>query len=129
LPDGEERARLINIYRKGLIGDDELERELASISRELSALKERQATLIAEEPRADELRPQALNARTLLEQLRDKLERADAAAKRELVQALVERIEVTTITEEDGKRIPHVTVRYRFAPSVAGENSDCISGV
>ncbi|MDI6894853.1 MAG: recombinase family protein [Bacillota bacterium] len=126
---GEERARLINIYRKGLIDEAELERELGALAREASALEERKAALLAAEYRAEEIRTQALNARTVLEQLRDKLEAADPAAKRELVQALVEKIEVTTITEENGKRIPHVTIRYRFNPPIDPNNSDCKSGV
>lgn len=125
---GEERARLINIYRKGLIDEAELERELGALAREASALEERKAALLAEEYRAEEIRTQALNARTVLEQLRDKLETADPAAKRELVQTLVEKIEVTTITKENGKRVPHVTIRYRFTPPTDPKNSDCKSG-
>jgi hypothetical protein len=114
----EDRQRVINLYRRGLIDDSDVERELTGVEREVATLNDRRARLLAQAHTIQDLKTQTTTARLLLEQLSDKLTDIAWEGKRELVEALVESITVETVVE-DGKRTPKVTIRYRFG----GENS------
>jgi len=60
--------------------------------------------------------------RGILDALRDRIERPSWETRRELVETLVERVSVDTV-EQDGRKRPLVTVRYRFVDP----NSYCSS--
>ena len=120
----EDRQRVINLYRRGLIGDAEVEEELISLQKEIASLQERRDSLLNESFRQQALEAQTANARILLERLRDKAEDPSWDTKRELVETLVESIVVHTLVE-NGRKVPKITVRYRFVE----KNSDSSSGV
>lgn len=129
-----DRQRVINLYRRGLIDDGEVEKELTGLEREVSLLNDRRSRLLAQVYTLQEFKTQSTTARLLLEQLRDQLADITWEGKRDLVQALVESISVATLVEA-GKRAPQVTIRYRFGGGHAGGSgtdggkkiSDCYS--
>lgn len=108
-----DRQRVINLYRRGLIDDAEVEKELTGLEREVALLNDRRSQLLAQVYTRQEFKTQSTTARLLLEQLRDQLADITWEGKRDLVQALVESISVATLVEAD-KRVPQVTIRYRF---------------
>lgn len=107
-----ERARLLTVYRKGIIDDDELELELSAIRNEVYVLEEEINTLEHSAERLEQRRAQLVTARTLLDELRARgSDGMSFEVKQQVVRTLVQRI----VVQPDG--IPDV--RYRFAPATA----------
>ncbi len=112
-----ERERLLTAYRKGIIDDVDLERELAAMRRERAVLEEEIETLKRSQERREERRAGIVRAAALLEEL--KARRRDGlsfAVKRQVVEALVKEI----VVQPDGT--PDVT--YRFTV-ITGRTEPC----
>ncbi|MBM7855186.1 site-specific DNA recombinase [Desulfohalotomaculum tongense] len=110
----EERLRILALFRKGVIGEDEVERQLSDINREMQLLQHRQRKLRLQRDTKSALQKQNLNLLNMAALLQEKILTADAAAKRELISVLVDSIVVDTI-REGGKECPRVTINYCFA--------------
>jgi site-specific DNA recombinase len=110
---GEERARVLALFRKGRIDEQSLDAQLDEIEAEEKVLRERLAAAGRIEPRPNvEALP---NVEVLLERLREKLDAGISwELKRELVEVLVDGITIDTV-ETVGKKETVVNVRYRFS--------------
>ncbi len=98
-----EKKRIISLCRRQVITEQELQEELANISRELDSLNKRAAVL----------KRQALGINRIEDlktHLLRRIETAGVAEKRELVKRLVESISVGV--EPSGA--PRVTIKYNF---------------
>lgn len=120
--NGKEKERLITIYRRGLITDEELTEQLRQVDGERQAIQERQGALrlVQREVVRGENQRDALEAR--LAELRPLLAgELGFAARRRIVSELVDRITVTTIGEGSGRwhLSAEVEVVYRIAGVVA----------
>jgi len=107
------RGKVVNLYRRGIIDEDEAETELLILEREAKALEDRRQELLAHQRQNLRVDDHLMTVRGLLDTLRDRIERPSWQTKRELVETLVERVSVDTV-EQDGRKRPLVTVRYRF---------------
>lgn len=104
----KERERLLTAYRKGIIDDTDLERELAAMRRERAVLEEEIEALKRAQQRREERRAGLVTAAALLEELKARRrEGLTFEVKRQVVEALVKEI----VVQPDGT--PDVT--YRFA--------------
>src|SRR6266849_4237035 len=110
-----ERARVINLVRRGLIGDEESEHELTRLQQEVSQLQTERDELANGQETAESLELRLLNAETMLKLMADRVSKADDKTRREIVLALVDRITIETIREEDNVRTT-ARVRYAFDP-------------
>jgi hypothetical protein len=116
---GTERDRILGLFRKGLIVESDLERQLGQITREEGNLRANIDDLAGRLQDAEAGATQLQSAQALLERLRASLAAGVSwEVKRQLVEALVGGIRIETI-EEDGKRSASVAVTYRFASSIA----------
>jgi site-specific DNA recombinase len=114
-----ERERLISLYRKGLIDELEVEKELKVLEQEVTILAHQREAIDKRLAQDDALAARGATALDLLEQLQDRVRDADPQTKRELVEALVDGMQVDTV-EEGGKLIPRINITYCFEPSNFG---------
>ena len=107
-----ERARVINLARRGLINDKEAEHELTRLQGEVSQLETERDELAKGQETAESLELRLLNAETMLKLMADRVSKADDKTKREIVLALVDRVTIETIGEVEDV---HTTARVRYA--------------
>jgi site-specific DNA recombinase len=113
------RDRILTLFRKGRITDEDLERQMDQIDREEAGIRANIEELSAGLRGVADATAQLQSTQALLEKLRGRLEQGVSwEVKRQLIEALVGGIKIET-TEENGKRCASVVVTYRFAPSVA----------
>ena len=105
------RHRLIDAFQDGLIDKEELVERSEAIQRRLTAMKDDLERARHDEKARAELRLVMTRIEDFTAKLRHGLEEATWATRRELIRALVKRIEV----DDDGIRIV-----YRVAPPPAG---------
>ncbi|HEY7031022.1 MAG TPA: recombinase family protein [Thermomicrobiales bacterium] len=95
-----ERERIVTLYRRGKIDDDEADRELDAVAREAGQLRELIESLSAQAALVDAqeayLTETAAALATLREELADIEATNDATAKREVIERLVRQITVET---------------------------------
>jgi transcriptional regulator with XRE-family HTH domain len=117
---GVERERMLGLFRRGRIDEATLDRHLNVIDTEAAALQA--AITAAERALSDDERTAQLHAaEKLLGSLRAELdEPLTPVAQRQMVEALVEKIEVGTV-ERWGVPQTAVTVTYRFTPAASAE--------
>jgi site-specific DNA recombinase len=111
-----ERDRILTLYRRGTIGDELLDRQMAEIERERRELKEALDEARQRLTGVQDATSHLDSADTLLRELNRRLDDPLTwELKREIVETLVEGIRVDT-TEEGGRREAIVHVTYRFDP-------------
>jgi site-specific DNA recombinase len=99
--------RLIDLYSEGLMDKSELEPRLTSAKARLAKLEAEAQTLAAEAAQQAELRLALTRLQDFAAQVEEGLEHADGATRREVIRALVKRIEVSD---------REIRVVYRVAP-------------
>jgi site-specific DNA recombinase len=113
-----ERDRILALFRKGRITDEDLDRQMDQIDREEAGIRANIEELSAGLRGVADATAQLQSTQALLEKLRGRLDQGVSwEVKRQLIEALVGGIKIET-TEENGKRCASVVVTYRFAPSV-----------
>ena len=114
-----ERERVLGLFRRGRIGDAELDTQLDLIDAEAAGLQaeiEAASRFLSTEDQATQFR----NAESLLALLRKRLEQPISPdLKRQIVEALVESVVANTV-ERWGVAQSEITIVYRFGePTVA----------
>jgi site-specific DNA recombinase len=110
----EERARIITSYRKGIIGEQDLEQELAAIEQEETILQEQLNDLLGQSKSVEAQRTYLRSSENLSAELHARLDEAlDWELKRQLVETLVRGLKVDTSQDRKSSRV-HVV--YGFAP-------------
>jgi site-specific DNA recombinase len=113
---GEERTRVLGLYRKGRIDEASLDSQLDEIDTEEKSLRARLHMASRNEPAQDVTALASLDA--LLDRLRKKLDEGVSwEQKRQLVEVMVDGITVDTI-ESGTRREAIINVRYKFVSSV-----------
>lgn len=108
----KERARVINLIRRGVITENEGDRELAQLQSEILQLERQRDALQFRLTAAEHREMRVLTAEGMLSLLADKAANADFETRREIVCAFVSAITLRTI---DGK--PTADVSYVFQPA------------
>ena len=101
-------GRLIDAYENGLLSKEEFEPRIQSRKERLAYLEKEAVSLAAVRRTATQLGGRSANFRCISQQISAGLDRADFTTKREIIRALVKRIE---IGQDD------VRVVYRISPS------------
>lgn len=110
-----ERNRVLALYRRGRLNEDELDDQLEEIRREEIALDAQLAELRVKLAGTDSIDSTLNSAQSFLAGLRDRLDRpVSFEHKRRLVEVLVAGITVDTV-EECGVRQTRTTINYRFS--------------
>lgn len=128
-----ERTDVLTLMRRRAISVDEAEQQLAAIEAEQQTLRAEQARLQADHASQDANHQRITMARELLAELRRRLDDGlDDEVRRMVVQALVRRIEVTTIDEESraGRkpvRLARVAVQYVLSDESVFRIGSCSS--
>ena len=118
-----EKDRLLDAYRRGLMEIDELEDHIKQSREEMAPLQTELASVISGEAEVGRHVGQLTDAKSLLEALKDRLEGPlDFDTKRQMVESLVSSISVTT-TGEGRSKSATVDVTYAFEESIHGVNS------
>jgi site-specific DNA recombinase len=115
-----ERSRMVALYRRGRLNDADLDEQMEDIRKEATALESQLDELRCKIAGAESIGTTVTSARTLLAQLRKRLDEPISwAQKRSLIEVLVAGVIVETF-EEGGVRQTKTTVTYRFSqPSQA----------
>jgi len=100
-------GRLIDLYSEGLVDKSELEPRLKTAKERLAKLEAEAQTLAATEARHAELRVALTRLQDFAEQVQQGLEQADWATRRDVIRAVVKRVEVSD---------HEVRIVYRVAP-------------
>jgi DNA-binding transcriptional regulator YiaG len=109
-----ERSRVVGLYRRGRLTDEDLDAQMAEIGKEEAALDAQIGELRARIAGADSIKATVSSAEELLAKLRKRLdEPVSWEMKRRLIEVLVAGINVDTV-EEDGVKQTRTTVTYRF---------------
>jgi site-specific DNA recombinase len=115
---GAERDKILGLFRKGLINENVLERQLGQIGQEENALRANIEDVSSKLRGVADGTAQLQSTQALLDKLRGQLDAGVSwEVKRQLIEALVGGIRIET-HEEDGKRCASVVVTYRFVSSV-----------
>jgi site-specific DNA recombinase len=113
-----ERNKIVGLYRRGLLNDVELERQLKEIDKEAAGLAAQIAELEGKLGSTDSNGAALESAEALLTRLRQRLDQPMTyERKRQLVELLVGGIRIDTIRNGE-KRENIVTVTYRFPSAV-----------
>jgi len=103
--DGE-RARVMDIYRRGFINTDEVEAQLAAINQETKAVKVRLSEIERELANAETLKQRFTTIEDRLADIRAILDNGlTYEVKRQIVELLVDKVKVTTVGEGRDRRI------------------------
>lgn len=108
-----EKARVLGLYRRGIIDGPEAEKELSNITREISALQNRKEMLSTQLREAYMTRHRNMNRQSIKKTLGQRLKAAAVAVRRELVRTLVDAVVVDTVAE-GGRKQARVTIFYFF---------------
>lgn len=108
-----ERDAVIGLLRKEIITFEEAERQLDDVAREMEVLRREQNAFVAQLEQHVTQETQLLETEALLEQLHAKVEQADWATRRQLVESLVQEVRADTVGEGRGRKA-EATVTYRF---------------
>lgn len=114
-----EKDTVIALFRRGRIDESDLDRQLDQVQQEASSIQQQIEQLrgLAQDARGVEA--SLRSAEELLQSLRQRLEEPLTwKLKRQLVEALVERLWVKTSENERGEKGSSVTVIYRFGVSL-----------
>ena len=100
-------ARLIDLYSDGLLDKHELEPRLHAAKERLARLEAEAQTLAAEQAQQAELRLALTRLQDFADQVQEGLEQAEWATRREVIRAVVKRVEISG---------QEVSIVYRVAP-------------
>lgn len=121
----EERERIITLYRRGRISEEETDRELSRLELELTSLSGERDRLFARQLRAQEIQNNLVNVDSLLVRLASEVKVAEEARRVEIVRALVSEITVNA-RNEGGRRVAHLDIVYNFnAPRKGSKFINC----
>jgi len=100
-------ARLIDLYSEGMLEKQELEPRLQAAKERLGRLEAEAQTLAAQDAQRAELRLALTRLQEFADQVKGGLKRADWATRREVIRAVVKRVEISDQA---------VRIVYRVAP-------------
>lgn len=110
---GQEKRRILILFRKGLICGQEVELQLKAIEEEVKLLKQRQARLNNLRKEAVLLQQEQYSITNILRVLEQRLFNGDITLQRQLAMLLVQSIVVHTVEQQNSKQL-HVTINYFF---------------
>jgi chromosome segregation ATPase len=112
---GQERDRVLGLYRRGRISEAAVDRQMQEIAEEEGALQAQVVELSRSLSGVDTEAMQLEAAARALEKLRPRLdEPSSGELRRSLIESLVEQVRVDT-REITGNRVATVTVSYRLS--------------
>jgi len=128
-----ERERVLSMYRRGKISDEEADRELDAIAREAGQLREDLESLCAQAALIEAQEAYLSESTALLARLGDELAQIEATndleRKRDIITRYVRKIAVKTTTLPNGRKEADVRVYLRLKPEpVAVDNATCSPG-
>lgn len=119
----QERDRVINMHRRGVITFQDAEAHLAEIAREEADLRRECSAIDAQRALVDAYETQLTDASLMLHRLQenvDTIERTDDRTKKqEVIELLVQSIRIDTHADRTLK----ATIRYRFSPARVASSS------
>ncbi|WP_312114954.1 recombinase family protein [Brevibacillus reuszeri] len=123
-----ERQSILDLFRKNIITFTDLEKQIQKINYEKEILEQRLKEIRTSMQVDHDYSTKVLNAFQLLTTLRNKLDdNPSFETRREIVKALVQRIQVHSTPSEGSKR-PRatVTVQYCFSKDIIYRDRDCL---
>ena len=115
-----EKDTVITLFRRGRIDERDLDAQLDQIAQEEGELHQQIGRLQALLQDAQSTETVLRSAEEMLQKLRGRLdEPLTWGLQRQLIEALIERILVTTVVNAQGKQESSITVTYRFGVSLA----------
>ena len=115
-----EKDAVVTLFRRGRIDERSLDAQLDQIQQEEGDLQQQIAHLQGLLQNAHSVEATLRSTEELLQSLRHRLEEPLTwELKRQLIEALIERILVNTVEAEQGKKEASITVIYRFGASLS----------
>ena len=110
----QQRSRIINLYRRNLIDEEEMERELKAAQAEIDGLRKDRERLKGLLESAETAEYRVLTAESILKSIHERVLDADSETKREVAASWIDRIEIETVGEgRKAKAIAHVRFVFR----------------
>jgi site-specific DNA recombinase len=109
-----ERERVVGAWRRALLSDEDMERELGEIAGEAAALSDRRAALALKLVGEQERRARLQSVDALLGRLREKAKDATPQTRQGIARDLVRRVVLTVGKGRGRKEPPRVDVEYAF---------------
>lgn len=106
------RGKILAMISKDIISESEAESELRNLAAEISALNERREFLFEKQNFAKEQETEILNAKIVIDTVKPYLNTLSDEDKARIIRGFVRRIEVFTITKENGKKGNMATAQY-----------------
>jgi site-specific DNA recombinase len=122
----QEKDIILNLFRRGRINESDLDRQLVTIQQEEEQLRAQMQQANDRLYQMQHIEESIQSAERLLQQLRARINGdITCEEKQHVIRALVSRVVVDTICDEDGKRHPDIRAYYRFqAPTKTGEKAN-----
>lgn len=112
------REKIFSLYARGVVTDQEAEKELKVLADDIETLTARKEFLFSRRDMARETMPEVIDAQVLLENLSCWMDSMTGGERAELIRGLVKRIEVAAVKDGEGVCKSQVVVRYRFQEPV-----------
>lgn len=108
-----EKSKILNLYKKNLISDDEVEIELTKINIEKENFKNLYEELKKKSEEKNNANNIAMNFKDLIEKYFYNIKNIDFNKKKELLNILIESIEVDYCIK-DGEKLVNINVNFKF---------------
>jgi site-specific DNA recombinase len=120
----DARSRILSLVSRNIISDHEAESELKNLADDISALEERREFLFGKQNENKLTETEILNTKIIFDILQKHQDTLTDEEKAQIINGIVKRIEVFTVTDENGKRGNRVEVAYRVGGMGLGNSGD-----
>ena len=122
------KEKILSLINRGIISDEDAEKELKSISIEIRSLNSRKEQLFEQQEKSKSVEAEVINSQVLFDFILKQSEILDKKVKARVIRGLVKKVEVLTIEQENGKRGNRAVISYRLGRSLElGISGDAIS--
>jgi len=122
------KEKILSLINRGIISDEDAEKELKSISIEIRSLNSRKEQLFEQQEKSKSVEAEVINSQVLFDFILKQSEILDQKVKARVIRGLVKKVEVLTIEHENGKRGNRAVISYRLGRSLElGISGDAIS--
>lgn len=118
----KSRERIIGFITRNIISDVEAVKELKSLAEDIDALEKRRDFLFEKQSETKTMESEVLNAQLVIETVKGRLDDLTQEDKIRIMRRFVKRVDVYTITDENGRRGNEVKPTYRISCMGLGDS-------
>lgn len=112
------KERILSLITRGIISDEDAEKELKSLSLEIRSLNSRREYLFEQQGKAKEIESETINSQVVFDYILNQSETLDINVKARIIRGLVRKIEVFTVPGDGDRRGNKAVISYRIGRSL-----------